>query len=91
MKPPRASPLGRLAIALLRPLLRRWVDVQVVGADALAATLDRGTPVCWALQFRSLTSLVVLDEQARRLGLPLPLAPLAAAGADGTQVAAESH
>jgi glycerol-3-phosphate O-acyltransferase len=91
LKPPRASPLGRLAIALLRPLLRRWVDVQVVGADALAATLDRGTPVCWALQYRSLTSLVVLDEQVRRLGLPLPLAPLAAAGSDGTRVAAESH
>ncbi len=91
MKPPRASPLGRLAIALLRALLRRWVDVQVVGAEGLAATLDRGTPVCWALQFRSLTSLVVLDEQARRLGLPLPLAPLAAAGADGARVAAESH
>jgi glycerol-3-phosphate O-acyltransferase len=91
LKPPRASPLGRLAIALLRPLLRRWVDVQVVGADALAARLDRGTPVCWALQYRSLTSLVVLDEQVRRLGLPLPLAPLAAAGSDGTQVAAESH
>jgi glycerol-3-phosphate O-acyltransferase len=90
-RPPRASPLGRLAIALLRPLLRRWVDVQVVGADALAAALDRGTPVCWALQFRSLTSLVVLDEQVRRLGLPLPLAPLAAAGADGARVAAESH
>jgi glycerol-3-phosphate O-acyltransferase len=91
LKPPRASPLGRLAIALLRPLLRRWVDVQGVGAEALAARLDRGTPVCWALQFRSLTSLVVLDEQVRRLGLPLPLAPLAAAGADGTRVAAESH
>jgi glycerol-3-phosphate O-acyltransferase len=91
LRPPRASPLGRLAIATLRPLLRRWVDVQVVGAEALAATLDRGTPVCWALQFRSLTSLVVLDEQVRRLGLPLPLAPLAAAGADGARVAAESH
>lgn len=91
MRPPRASPLGRLAIALLRALLRRWVDVRVLGADALAASLDRGTPVCWVLQFRSLSALVVLDEQARRLGLPLPLAPLAAAGADGARVAAESH
>jgi glycerol-3-phosphate O-acyltransferase len=89
LKPPRASPLGRLAIGLLRAPLRRWVDVQVVGADALAASLDRGTPVCWALQFRSSSTLVVLDEQARRLGLPLPFAPLAAAGAEGERVAIE--
>ncbi|MFZ4758298.1 MAG: hypothetical protein ACOYLX_09040, partial [Burkholderiaceae bacterium] len=76
---------------MLRPLLRRWVDVQVVGADELAARLDRGTPVCFALQFRTMSALVVLDEQARRLGLPLPLAPLAASGADGTLSAIEPH
>ncbi|HMS79328.1 MAG TPA: 1-acyl-sn-glycerol-3-phosphate acyltransferase, partial [Burkholderiaceae bacterium] len=39
----------------------------------------------------SISSLLVLDEQVRRHGLPLPLAPLAAAGADGERVAAESH
>ena len=80
-----------MAIGVLRPLLRRWVDVQVVGADELAARLDRGTPVCFALQFRTMSALVVLDEQARRLGLPLPLAPLAASGADGTLSAIEPH
>jgi hypothetical protein len=67
------------------------VSVQVVGAEALAGKLDRGQPVCYALQFRTLSTLVVLDEQARVLGLPLPLAPLAAAGADGTPHAVESH
>jgi glycerol-3-phosphate O-acyltransferase len=67
------------------------VAVQTVGADALLARLDRGQPVCYALQFRTLSNLVVLDEQARALGLPLPLAPLAAAGADGTPQAAERH
>jgi glycerol-3-phosphate O-acyltransferase len=76
---------------VLRPLLRRWVDVQVVGADALLQGLDRGKPVCWALQFRQLSALVVLDEQVRRLGLPLPLAPLAAEGADGTPRGVEPH
>lgn len=92
-RPPRrrASWPGRAAIALLRPLLRRWVQVQAVGGEELAARLDRGTPVCWALQLRQLSSLVVLDEQARRLGLPLPLAPLASAGADGGAIAVESH
>lgn len=91
--PRRASWLGRAAIALLRPLLRRWVDVQAIGGEALAARLDRGTPVCWALQLRQLSALLVLDEQARRLGLPLPLAPLVAAGAgaEGGSVAAEPH
>jgi glycerol-3-phosphate O-acyltransferase len=87
----RGSWLGRLAIAAMRPVLRRMVSVQVVGAEALAGKLDRGQPVCYALQFRTLSTLVVLDEQARALGLPLPLAPLAAAGADGTPHAVESH
>jgi glycerol-3-phosphate O-acyltransferase len=85
------STLGRLAIAALRPLLRSWVDVQVVGADALQARLDRGKPVCWALQLRQHSTLVVLDEQVRRLGLPLPLAPMAAEGADGTRAVLERH
>ncbi|MEI7446551.1 MAG: hypothetical protein WCK28_16805 [Burkholderiales bacterium] len=44
----RASLLARAAIALLRPLLRRVVSAQVVGAEALAG-LDRGRPVCWVL------------------------------------------
>jgi len=87
----RGSWLGRLAIAVLRPVLRRLVAVQTVGADALVARLDRGQPVCYALQFRTLSTLVVLDEQTRALGLPLPLAPLAAAGADGTPQAVERH
>ena len=86
----RASLLARAAIALLRPLLRRVVSAQVVGAEALAG-LDRGRPVCWVLQFRSLSALVVLDEQVRALGLPLPLAPLAAAGAEGAPAAVESN
>lgn len=79
----RPSRLGRFAIGALRRLLARWVEVRVVGADALQAGLDRGRPVCRALQFRQLSALVVLDEQACRLGLPLPLAPLAPAGAEG--------
>jgi glycerol-3-phosphate O-acyltransferase len=87
----RASPLGRLAIAVLRPLLRRWVDVQVVGAEELLQGLDRGKPVCWALQIRQLSALVVLDEQVRRLGLPLPLAPLASEGAGGSALGVERH
>jgi glycerol-3-phosphate O-acyltransferase len=86
----RASRLGRFAIAALRRLLSRWVAVRVVGAEALQAGLDRGRPVCWALQFRQLSALVVLDEQARRLGLPLPLAPLASAGAQDSH-GVESH
>jgi len=90
-RPPRGPPLGRMAIGWLRRVLGRWVDVQVLGADALRATLDRGRPVCWALPFRQLSSLVVLDEQTRRLGLPLPLAPLAAAGDDGSHGAVEPH
>lgn len=80
----RASWLGRGAIAVLRGLLRRWLGVQVLGAEALQTGLDRGKPLVWALPFRQLSALVVLDEQARRLGLPLPLAPLAAEGAEGT-------
>ncbi|HYF58514.1 MAG TPA: glycerol-3-phosphate 1-O-acyltransferase PlsB [Burkholderiaceae bacterium] len=95
MSRPRARPFRRLAFAALRRLMRGWVDVQAQGADALLARLDRGAPVCWALQVRQLSALVVLDEQVRRLGLPLPLAPLAAAGegddAAGPADALEPH
>jgi glycerol-3-phosphate O-acyltransferase len=87
----RASWVGRGAIAVLRGLLRRWLGVQVLGAEALQTGLDRGQPLVWALPFRQLSALVVLDEQARRLGLPLPLAPLTAAGAEGTSAVVEPH
>lgn len=71
------SLLSRLTLAVLRGLMRRWVQVQTIGGEALAEQLDRGRPVCWALQLRQVSALMVLDEQVRRLGLPLPLAPLA--------------
>ena len=73
--------LTRCAIGLMRVLMRPLVKVQVIGTEALTARLDRGSPVCWSLQFSQLSSLVVLDDQARRFGLPLPLAPMVAAAA----------
>lgn len=85
------SPLGRFAIGAMRMLMRPWVSVQVHGEQALQARLDRGQPVCWALQFRQLSALVVLDEQTRRLGLPVPLAPLAASDADGEARRIDRH
>ena len=39
--------------------------------------VDPGTPLCYVLEDRHLSSLLVLEEETRRLGLPSPLAPLA--------------
>jgi len=77
----RLPTYSELVIGLMRRLLRGWVQTQVVAPEAFAAAIDRGQPVCYALQFRQLSALLVLDEETRRHGLPVPLAPLSATGA----------
>ncbi|HVL59655.1 MAG TPA: glycerol-3-phosphate 1-O-acyltransferase PlsB [Burkholderiaceae bacterium] len=71
------SPVSRAAQELARSALRRLVRATVVAPQAAGEAIDRGRPVCYALPFRQLSALLVLEDEAQRLGLPSPRAPLA--------------
>jgi glycerol-3-phosphate O-acyltransferase len=71
--------LGDAFRAALRRLLYLAVRTQVSPEHAGELGLDPDKPVCYVLQDRHLSSLLVLEEETRRLGLPSPVAPLGAA------------
>jgi glycerol-3-phosphate O-acyltransferase len=68
--------LDRFILALLRPLLRLLVRHRSLPEDPEQLGIDRSRPVCYALHIRQLSAFLVLDDAARRLGLPLPSSPL---------------
>ena len=70
--------LDRLALALLRPLVRLLVRHRSLPEDPETIGLLPGRPVCYALHVRQLSAFLVLEDAARKLGLPSPSAPLAA-------------
>ena len=67
--------LGNLFLAGLRRLLYVVVRTHVTPAYAELA-IDRERPLCYVLQDRLLSSLLVLEEEAGRLELPSALAPI---------------
>jgi glycerol-3-phosphate O-acyltransferase len=67
---------GNLLLAPLRRLLYLVVRTQVVPDNVELLRVDPKTPLCYVLQDRHLSSLLVLDEEAQRLGLPSALAPV---------------
>ena len=67
---------GNLVFALLRRLLYLIVRTHVTPEEAAALRIDPQRPLCYVLQDRHLSSLLVLDEEATRLGLPSPRAPI---------------
>src|SRR5262245_35269042 len=67
MEPPR-----RLVFSLVRALLRAITKPVARGAEQIAKDL----PVCYVLNQRSLTGLVMLATVAEREGLPSPREPL---------------
>jgi len=74
----RAQGLARLSnlfLAALRRLLYVVVRTRVTPPPA-ELRVDRDRPLCYVLQDRLLSSVLVLEEEARRLGLPSPLAPI---------------
>jgi glycerol-3-phosphate O-acyltransferase len=66
------EPLRRLVFSLVRAILRALTKPVALGADQVA----RDLPVCYVLNQRSLTDLVMLDIVASREGLPGPREPL---------------
>jgi len=74
----RAAGLARLSnvfLAALRRLLYLVVRTHVTPPLA-ELRIDRDRPLCYVLQDRLLSSVLVLDEESARLGLPSPLAPI---------------
>ena len=83
--PPRPAPMPRnsyrpsnLLLALLRRLLYLVVRTRVTPDDAGTLGIDPHKPLCYVLQDRHLSSLLVLEEEVRRLGLPSALAGIGA-------------
>ncbi len=68
--------LGKLPLALLRRLLYLVVRTRVTPEQLAALGVDLGKPVCYVLEDRHLSSFLVLEEEALRLGLPSALDPV---------------
>ncbi|MEQ6885886.1 glycerol-3-phosphate 1-O-acyltransferase PlsB [Salicola sp. Rm-C-2C1-2] len=69
---------ANLILTILRRLIYLWVRSRVLGSDEEQLGLDPDKPVCYVLQYSSLSSRLVLEEELRRANLrraenPLPL------------------
>ena len=73
--PRPAFSLRGLLLAVLRRLLYTTVRTRVTPDSPDELAIDPDQPVCYVLQDRHLSSLLVLEEEARRLGLPSALGP----------------
>ncbi|MBE7424373.1 MAG: glycerol-3-phosphate 1-O-acyltransferase PlsB [Zoogloeaceae bacterium] len=74
---PQPLDIAGLTLTLLRRLLYLWVRPAVLPEKPAELGLDALRPVCYVLDERYLSNLLVLIEEARRAGLPPPRAPLA--------------
>nr|WP_245726020.1 glycerol-3-phosphate 1-O-acyltransferase PlsB [Marinobacter mobilis] len=61
---------------MFRKILFLWVRTDVSGATREELGLDPDKPVCYVLQYSSLSSRLVLEQEVRRAGLPGAEAPL---------------
>ncbi|SFR75288.1 glycerol-3-phosphate acyltransferase [Marinobacter daqiaonensis] len=62
---------------LLRKILYLWVRTDVIGASEKELGLDPGKPVCYVMQYSSLSARLVLEQEVARAGLPSARAPMA--------------
>ncbi len=69
---------GNLLLALLRRLLYLVVRARVTPDDIGTLGIDPAKPLCYVLQDRHLSSLLVLEQEVRRLGLPSALGRIGA-------------
>jgi len=67
---------GNILLALLRRLLYLIVRTRVTPEQVALLRVDPQEPLCYVLQDRHLSSLLVLEEEARRIGLPSALDPI---------------
>ncbi|MEO8304726.1 MAG: glycerol-3-phosphate 1-O-acyltransferase PlsB [Betaproteobacteria bacterium] len=76
MRPRRRLSPRNFLLALLRRLLYLVVRTRVSPEHAEALGIELGKPVCYVLEDRHLSSLLVLEEEAPSLGLPSALEPI---------------
>jgi len=79
LPPPRSSGLIRFSnvfLAALRRLLYLVVRTRVTPDLGAPLHVDPQIPLCYVLQDRHLSSLLVLEEEAQRLGLRSALTPI---------------
>jgi glycerol-3-phosphate O-acyltransferase len=69
--------LERLLLPVVRRFVAFWVRPSVL-PDDVAARLERGRPVVYALEKRSIVDMAVLEYVCRERGLPAPLQPIGA-------------
>ena len=65
--------LDRLFHLLTRKLMMLWVRLQVLPNDLSVLGIDPAKPVCYVLQTRLLSNVLLLENAALDLGLPRPL------------------
>ncbi len=63
-------------LQVLRRLLYVWTRTQVFPETALELKLQPDLPVCYILQHRHISNLLVLDHECRQFGLPPALGPM---------------
>jgi glycerol-3-phosphate O-acyltransferase len=68
--------LDSLGLWLARKLLFVWVKTTVIPDNPATLRLADGQPVFYILEARSLSNLLVLEQECLHLGLPQPSAPL---------------
>ncbi len=62
--------LSSLFFTLLRKILFLWVKTEVKGIEEENLQLDPNKPVCYVLQYRSLSARLVLEQVCKKAGLP---------------------
>ena len=61
---------------LLRKILFLWVRTDVLGAGKQELNLDPKRPVCYVIQYSSLSARLVLEQEVKRAGLPPARGPM---------------
>ena len=62
--------IRRLILSFFRKILFLWVRTDVSGNSLEALDLNPEKPVCYVLQYRSLSARLVLEQEVIRAGLP---------------------
>ncbi|NWO07799.1 MAG: glycerol-3-phosphate 1-O-acyltransferase PlsB [Alteromonadaceae bacterium] len=62
--------IRRLILSFFRKILFLWVRTRVSGNSPQALGLNPEKPVCYVLQYRSLSARLVLEQEVIRAGLP---------------------
>ena len=71
--------LSNLFLLLARKLLYVFVRTTILPEDLKALGIDSNKPVCYVLQTRFFSNLLVLEKETRKAGLPHALKPMTGA------------